>query len=272
MLKGIFVIAGHGKSGGTAAKNYSDAVPDSGATGNGTTERAEVLQIARETVALLKRDPDLKGAKIFLIDQDMTVQEKVQEVKIAMNYHRFTKDETCLIDIHLNSAGVESARGCETWHGKNDSKDFAVIVLEEVVKATGFPVRSVKSSDQNRHGRLGILDDTDPQACLLECGFITNELDSAFIKDNKLDDLFAIGIHRAVRRQAGFPADVSLPASGFLDVPDGAWFAPAVKDLREIGVFEEAEDGMFHPEAPVNRAQMATVMHRILLYLQSLKK
>lgn len=255
MLKAIFVIAGHGKG--------PSGAPDMGAQGNGTNERTEVLQVARETVARLKMDPDIT-AEIILIDQDLSVTEKVTLVQNTwMKAEGWKADETCLVDIHLNATGNPAARGAETWYGKNDSPDFAKIVLEEVVQATGFPKRSVLSSDSNRLGRLGILDDTTPQACLVELGFVTNELDAAVLKDAKLDDVFAIGLHRAIRRQCGLPADVSLPTSGYMDVPDGAWFSADVKRLTELGVFVPADDRLFHPDAPVNRAQAAVMLGRL---------
>lgn len=253
MLKAIFVIAGHGK-GPTGA-------PDVGATGNGTNERTEVLQVARETVSRLRMDPDIT-ADVFIIDADMSVSEKAAYVQQEMKGNKWGPDDACLIDIHLNSSGSKAARGVETWYGKNDKREFADIVLEEMVAVTGFPKRAVLSSDKNRLGRLGILDDTTPQACLVELGFVTNEFDAAILKDSKLDDVFAIGLHRAIRRQCGLPADVSVPTSGWKDVPDGAWFSADVKRLTDMGVFIPDDDRLFHPDAPVNRAQMAVILGR----------
>jgi hypothetical protein len=187
----------------------------------------------------------------------------VQQVEVKMRRRSWKSEDAVLVDIHLNSAVDTSARGIEAWFGKNDTQEFADMCSQEVIASTGFPARPTKSSDKNRNGRLGILDDTTPQACLIECGFLSNEFDAAAIRDSHIDDLFAIGLHHAIRRAAGFPADVSLPASGYRDVPDGAWYAESVKRLRENGIVIPDDNRLFHPDAPMNRAEAAVMFDRL---------
>jgi N-acetylmuramoyl-L-alanine amidase len=49
----------------------------------------------------------------------------------------------------------------------------------------GINNRGVKNSTDNRHGRLGILDDTRPRAILLEVAFISNKVDMSRYQQNK---------------------------------------------------------------------------------------
>ena len=52
-------------------------------------------------------------------------------------------------------------------------------------------------------------------------------------------------------------------ASGYTDVPDGAWYAPAVEALREQGIMNGMGDGRFGPDGTFTRAQLATVLYRM---------
>jgi len=47
------------------------------------------------------------------------------------------------------------------------------------------------------------------------------------------------------------------------DVPDGVWYAEAVKALREKGVMDGVGDNRFDPEGVFTRAQLATVLYRL---------
>lgn len=52
-------------------------------------------------------------------------------------------------------------------------------------------------------------------------------------------------------------------ASGYTDVPDGAWYAPAAEALREQGIMNGVGGGKFGPEETFTRAQLATVLYRM---------
>ncbi len=58
----------------------------------------------------------------------------------------------------------------------------------------------------------------------------------------------------------GEPA-ASAP-SGFLDVPDGTWYTPAVDWAAEAGVTTGLTPESFGPDLPVTRAQAATFLWR----------
>ena len=61
-------------------------------------------------------------------------------------------------------------------------------------------------------------------------------------------------------RVAGEPA-VAWDA-GFADVPEGEWFSSAVTWAAKLGIVQGYDDGLFHPERPVTRAQLAVLFYR----------
>ncbi len=61
-------------------------------------------------------------------------------------------------------------------------------------------------------------------------------------------------------RAAGSPP--VEPDAGFADVADTDWFAPAVAWAAERGIVQGYDDGAFHPERPVTRAQLAVFFCR----------
>ena len=52
--------------------------------------------------------------------------------------------------------------------------------------------------------------------------------------------------------------DVAITTT-FSDVADEAWYATAVKTLASLGMMDGYPDGTFRPDAPITRAEFATV-------------
>lgn len=63
---------------------------------------------------------------------------------------------------------------------------------------------------------------------------------------------------------AALPSDPAL-LSPFADVPDDAWFAPAVTMLATVGIVQGYPDGLFHPEATITRAEATKIALLLLL-------
>src|SRR5436190_16682670 len=100
MLKAVFIDAGHGL-GPTGAI-------DNGASGNGTTERKEVVEIAQELSARLTADPSFAGVQIIKIavDDRMMLKDHIKEVNDLCRMNGWQANDALLVSIHLNSAGV----------------------------------------------------------------------------------------------------------------------------------------------------------------------
>lgn len=262
--KAIFIDAGHGLGDGGGF--------DDGAVGQGTSERKEVVEIAEELIELIAKDPELiamVGKNIFPVGvgNRMSLTQKVRFVKDQMAKNGWSSEEDAvLVSIHLNAADAPSARGVESWYGKSDRYGpvLAKFVSRNVAESTGFPLRvpADKSSAVNRLGRLAILDDTVPSSCLVECGFVTNEFDAKALKDQLLDNRFAVGIHRGIRAFLGLPPDAE--GTFYVDVPENEWYSDAVRHCLEKGVFVLPADRLFHPDRAMTRAEVAATLSRLL--------
>ncbi len=266
MIKAIFIDAGHGlgPTGGI----------DNGAVGSGTTERAEVVEMARELITVLGQDPSFSSVRIIPIgvESRMMLKDKIAEVNAICRQENWSERDALLIAMHLNAAGSPQARGLEAWYskGKPAARILAQALIENIARTTGLPLRptTILTSDANRLGRLGILDDTVATGCLVECGFVTNEFDARLLKDAALDDRFAQGLHQGLRHFLSLPIQPSapgtLPPAFFSDVPEIAWYHGDVRLCLEEGIFQMSADGRFHPERTVSRAELATVIARHL--------
>ena len=257
-MKGIFVVRGHGLS--------QSGVKDNGATGHNTSEWAEAGQITRDLQSVIEQDADLPGVIPIGLSRRMSLKQKIGQVNTITGRRKWSAEDALLVSIHLNSARNKAARGVETWYSAEEgTRDLAIAVTEEVAATTGLPIRKYpsKPSSQNRHKRLGILDDTIPRGVLVECGFLTNEFDAKVIKDEELDDKIAEGIYNGIRKYLGLAVDRALPVF-YSDVPEGEWYHEPVKKCLDEGLLIMKEDGLFRPDTPVTRAEMCAMFSRFL--------
>ena len=96
----------------------------------------------------------------------------------------------CLISIHAN-AGASSARGIETYIYLNtptSTDNLARMIHDHTINITGMNNRGVKRAD------FAILRETNMDALLMECGFMTNNEDLALLKSDEYRRRCAQGI------------------------------------------------------------------------------
>lgn len=242
---------------------------DNGASGNGTTERKEVVEMAQMLFANLSADTSFAGVQIIKIgvDDRMMLIDHIREINNQCKANGWAATDTLLLSIHLN-AGDVSARGIEAWYSPDEAGmlDFAKLLVEQVCATTGIPPRPKPAliTAQNRWGRLGIIDDTIARGCLIEAGFITNQFDAKFLTDNALQQKIVDGLHRAIRIFLALPAlpGPVIPPAFFTDVPPLAWYRADVEICLKEGLFKMPVDGLFHPERPVTRAELAAIIAR----------
>lgn len=95
-----------------------------------------------------------------------------------------------LVSIHAN-AGAASARGIETYIYLNtptSTDNLARMIHDQTIVVTGMPNRGVKRAD------FAILRQTNMDALLIECGFMTNNEDLALLKSDEYRRKCAQGI------------------------------------------------------------------------------
>lgn len=250
-MQALFIEAGHGK-GPTGAG-------DVGAVGKETTERAEVVALARELIVQLEVLP-LVVIPVG-VEENRTLLSKIQFVNAECKKNGWGKDDALLLSLHLNSGGP-TARGCEAWYATGDAagRVLADTLVRSLTELSDLKLRnpSVKPSSQNRLGRLGILDDTTPTAALVECGFVTNKQDVAILQDR---NAVAYGLYLGILSHLQFPLPVMTQ---YRDVPKSAWYYDDVQMCLKEGIFQMPSDGLFHPEAVPTRAELAAIVGRLL--------
>lgn len=172
MNKRLIVAAGHG--GG-----------DPGATGQGTTEAATVVDITNRLADKLRADGQIE---VVVVPHELGLIDSINWV----NTRYKNTDDGYALEVHKNSA--VGGHGVEVWYWSGDgaSQSKAQAVLDGLVQVTGLPNRGVKGDATNRYGRLGWIRDTNPWAGLAECGFITNGGD--FLDPDKYAEGLKIGV------------------------------------------------------------------------------
>jgi N-acetylmuramoyl-L-alanine amidase len=121
----------------------------------------------------------------------------------------------CLVSIHAN-AGPTSARGIETFIYLNtptSTDNLARMIHDHVINITGMTNRGVKRAD------FAILRQTNMDALLIECGFMTNNEDLALLKSDEYRRKCAQGIvnglvqfYGLTRKAAPAPARPPAPS------------------------------------------------------------
>ena len=257
-LKAIFVVSGHGLKG----MKY-----DPGAVGKGTTERAEVVEIASELVYLLKNQPKLGSVYVFDVgvDANLTLDGKIAQIDSICKEHSLDHNNSLLVSIHVNAGG---GSGTEAWYYTNsrEGRKLGSNLAQEVSRFTKIPYRGAKPDIVNRWGSLKIVRSPLPLSVLIECGFIDSANDSRILKDPELDDGFAKGIASGIMLYLGEKYDNIRLANikTFKDVEKGSWYEQYVNDVVEAGLMKGYQDSTFRPAQPISRAEAAKLFSMML--------
>jgi len=157
--KVIVVDAGHGgKDVGAVAGKMYEKVP------------------ALEMAIMVKKHLEENGAKVIMTRSDDTYLTLKDRVSIS-NY----ENADMFVSIHLNSSEKSHINGVETHWYKNDSKELALAVHNQLVK-------NVKANDRGLFKSMFyVINHTYAPAILVETGFISNpqERNELFAKDRQ---------------------------------------------------------------------------------------
>lgn len=170
----VFINPGHAPNGN----------PDPGACGCGLRESDVAAQVGHLVAGYLTA----AGCEVKMLQSD-----SLYEISEAAN----TWEADYFVSIHCNSAGVDTARGVETYsfHGSSGGWGLNKCIQNQITGAfaeidKNFPDRGCKTA--NYH----VLRETEMPAVLVEMAFINNEQDAELLKKNADD--FARAIARGV--------------------------------------------------------------------------
>ncbi len=177
--------------------------PDTGAIGrSGLMEKDFNLDVALRVSRLL----EAMGAKVRLTRSDDSAC--IPWTRGNRQEHRAELEARCslanqagadlFVSIHANAreTNPQSVRGTETYYRKEDSRAFAQVMQEEVVRAAGLPDGGAKY-----HPRpIIVLYRTTVPAVLVEVGYLSNTADERSLADSDFREQAAYGIVNGIKR------------------------------------------------------------------------
>ena len=168
----VFIDAGHG---GT----------DPGALGYGYRESDLNLQVAKKVESKLKS----KGIDVKMSRNSDIFYSLSERAEMANDY-----GADAFVSIHQNSAEAKSANGIETYYNRNKEEDKPLSndIQTQVISQTGANNRGVKNAE------FTVLLKSKMISALVECGFITNELEVKKLSDSSYQDKLATGIANGI--------------------------------------------------------------------------
>lgn len=163
--------------------------PGHGGKDNGSAHSVYVedhinLQIANKVRNNLKKE----GIYVEMTREDDTY------VSLSNRANMSNKSDIDLfVSIHQNASENKNANGIETYYMGDSNKNLAKRIHQSVVE-------SAKGKDRNiREKNLQVLRDNKKPAILLECGFISNDMDGYMLSTKDYQDKLAKGIAKGIK-------------------------------------------------------------------------
>lgn len=226
---------------------------DTGATANGLKESNLNLSIAKACYDELKRH----GVEAML-SRTTDVYESL-EAKIA-ECNKYNPDY-CL-DIHNNSGGGD---GVEIFyhHVGNKSKNMAQNVLDAICSHTGQNSRNPGIKTKlNKSGKdyFGFIRETNAPAILIECAFVDNKKDISVIDTAAEQKVMGIAIAKGILKTLNIKYKETTMKNDYAS----HWAKKEIQKVIDKGIMIGDGKGNFRPDDKVTRAELATVVSRLL--------
>lgn len=180
---------------------------DPGTKANDLVEYEVARKIAKAVVPLLRQH----GIITLAVPADLDLLKRIDWIN-KTNYDESTNDVA--IEIHVNEGGKS---GIESWYegeGESKSKQLSEFLLKQTSKETGLPEQGAKSEYEHEIGSIAFLHDVNSVTSLIECGYIDNEEDSKFLKEENNIQKIAKGITKGVLEYFGLEyRETSVPTA-----------------------------------------------------------
>jgi len=162
------------------------------------------------------------------------------------------------VDIHCNSFSDNRIHGAEVFYyqGSVRGKLLADTIITHYCKETELANRGKKTGD------FAVLRNTKMPAVLVECGFLSNKAEEAFLGNPIFQKKCALGIARGIAEYLNF--ELKEEKSMFKDVDPKAWYANSINQVVNAGLIGGYSDNTFKPNNTVTRAELASVLSRYL--------
>ncbi|MFO7274801.1 MAG: N-acetylmuramoyl-L-alanine amidase [Bacillota bacterium] len=252
MAKRIYVDPGHGGS-------------DPGAVGNGVREADVALAVGRLVAGHLRRC----GFDVLMsrnADAPRSLKARTDEANAW--------GADAYVSIHCNAAASAQANGWEVWHTIHEARSTGDELAEAIaaeLRKLPLAARGTKSKPSTSNPQKDyyhVIRETRMPAVIVECGFVTNAKDAAYLRSADGQAALAEAIARGVVAWAGerwvAPADEKEPGPNagtpVLRQGDRGWAVRVLQQqLKALGFDPGPIDGIFGPktEAAVKAFQRA---------------
>ncbi|RKD21148.1 hypothetical protein BEP19_15780 [Ammoniphilus oxalaticus] len=223
---------------------------DPGTVGNGLQEKNVVLDLTLRVGKLLTA----MGADVRYTRTTDVFIDLSERARIA-NQH----NADLFVSLHGNSGtnaqGVPGS-GFESYIHDSIKGGKTVSIQDAIHQkvAAVFLAEGLRDRGQKRRN-FAVLRETKMPAVLLEYGFINNPVDAAFLKDQSFLDRLA----RATANGIGEALGLQQTEEDKDDIT-GHWAEKEIRKVIADGKMRGYPDGSFKPDAPLTRAEFATLI------------
>lgn len=250
-----------------------------GASANGLREEVLTLKVARYCREELSQ---YSGVRVVMLrdsescpynsSSNYCLNQRVYDAKNA--------GADLYVDLHFNSGG---GTGAEIYYpNKNYRPDLSEEGLSvsnkilEQLSALGLPNRGAKIKDSTLAGSSGQYPDGSKAdyfttnvlakelgvtGIIVEHAFLDHGSDAAKLQDENF--LRQLGVADATGIAQKYGLVKGAGESGYIDVPDGAWYREAVEYVRDQGIMYGMNDTYFGATEPLRRAHFVTMIYRM---------
>lgn len=169
---------------------------DPGTQANDLVEYEVARKIAKAVVPFLRQH----GVITLAVPADLDLIKRIDWIN-KTNYDESNND--IAIEIHVNEGGES---GIESWYegeGDSKSKQLSELLLKHVAQESGLPEQGAKSEYDHEIGSIAFLHDVNAITALIECGYIDNEDDAKFLKEDQNIQKLAKGVAKGVLEYFG---------------------------------------------------------------------
>lgn len=250
-----------------------------GASANGLREEVLTLKVARYCREELSQ---YSGVRVVMLrdsescpynsSSNYCLNQRVYDAKNA--------GANLYVDLHFNSGG---GTGAEIYYpNKNyrpnlSEEGFSVSnkILEQL-SALGLPNRGAKIKDSTLAGSSGqypdgskadyfttnvLAKELEMTGIIVEHAFLDHGSDAAKLQDENF--LRQLGVADATGIAQKYGLVKGAGESGYIDVPDGAWYREAVEYVRDQGIMYGMNDTYFGAAEFLERSHFVTMIYRM---------
>ena len=183
---------------------------DPGKVANGIDEKVINLQIAHKLQLYLEQG----GSYVMntRTEDNSLSEEKRGDLKERINIAN-SDDVDMMISIHQNSFPNSSVRGAQVFYYKNsrESRQLAEAIQKRIRDADDTNKREAKAS-----GDYYILKKSNVPAVIVECGFLSNDMEKEKLQNEKYQEKIAWAIYLGVNDFLSERSETILPVCMFL--------------------------------------------------------